>query len=105
MGLQSLVKSIDPKTGRKIIDPALEPEANKTVSVCPHGGGARNWLATSVDASTKILYVPLIEACMNFTWQPRSPEATAAGGADLDWELKARPDSDGNIGRVEAINL
>jgi alcohol dehydrogenase (cytochrome c) len=105
LGLQSLVKSIDPKTGRKIIDPALEPVANKTVSMCPHGGGARNWLATSYDASTKILYVPLVESCMNFTWKPRSPDATAAGGSDLDWELKARPDSDGNIGRVEAINL
>ena len=105
LGLQTLVASIDPKTGRKIIDPALEPEANKTVSMCPHGGGARNWLATSFDAAAKILYVPLVESCMNFTWKPRSPEATAAGGSDLDWELKARPDSDGNIGRVEAINL
>ena len=105
LGLQTLVKTIDPTTGRKIIDPALEPEANKTVSMCPHGGGARNWLATSFDASTKILYVPLVESCMNFTWKPRSPADTAAGGSDLDWELKARPDSDGNIGRVEAINL
>jgi alcohol dehydrogenase (cytochrome c) len=105
LGLQTLVKSIDPKTGRKIIDPALEPVAGKTVSMCPHGGGARNWLATSFDAATKILYVPLVESCMNFTWRPRSPEATAAGGSDLDWELKVRPDSDGKIGRVEAINL
>ena len=105
LGLQTLVQSIDPKTGRKIIDPALEPVANKTVSMCPHGGGARNWLATSYDAATKMLYVPLVESCMNFTWKPRSAAETAAGGSDLDWELKARPDSDGNIGRVEAINL
>jgi alcohol dehydrogenase (cytochrome c) len=105
LGLQDLVKSIDPKTGRKTIDPKFEPVANKTVSMCPHGGGAKNWLASSYDASTKMMYVPLVESCMNFTWKARSPAETAAGGSDLDWELKMRPDTDGNIGRIEAINL
>ena len=105
MGLQTLVKSIDPKTGRKIIDPALEPVADKTVSLCPHSGGAKNWLATAYDASTHVLYVPLVESCQDFTWKPRSPDKTAAGGSDLAFVVKARPDSDGNFGRVEAIDL
>ena len=105
MGLQTLVKSIDPKTGKKIIDPALEPVADKTVSICPHSGGAKNWLATSYDASTHILYVPLVESCQDFTWKPRSLEKTAAGGSDMNFVVKARPDSDGNFGRVEAIDL
>ena len=105
MGLQTLVKSIDPKTGKKIIDPALEPVADKTVSICPHSGGAKNWLASSYDASTHILYVPLVESCQDFTWKPRSLDKTAAGGSDLGFVVKARPDSDGNFGRVEAIDL
>jgi alcohol dehydrogenase (cytochrome c) len=105
LGLQTLVKSIDPATGRKIIDPAFEPEAGVTKSICPHAGGARSWPATAFDPRTKILYVPLVESCMNFTWKPRGPAETAAGGSDLDWVLKARPDSDGNFGRVEAIDL
>src|SRR5579862_7409137 len=105
MGLQTLVKSIDPKTGKKIIDPALEPVAGKTVSICPHSGGAKNWLATSYDASTHVLYVPLVESCQDFTWKPRSLEQTAAGGSDMAFVVKARPDTDGNFGRVEAIDL
>ncbi len=105
MGLQTLVKSIDPKTGKKIIDPALEPVADKTVSICPHSGGAKNWLATSYDASTHVLYVPLVESCQDFTWKPRSLDKTAAGGSDMNFVVKARPDSDGNFGRVEAIDL
>jgi len=85
MGLQNLVKSIDPKTGRKIIDPAFEPVADKTVSLCPHSGGAKNWLATSYDASSHVLYVPLVESCQDFTWKPRSPERPpqAARTSDL----------------------
>lgn len=105
MGLQTLVKSIDPKTGRKIIDPALEPVADKTVSICPHSGGAKNWLASSYDASTHTLFVPLVESCQDFTWKPRSPDKVAAGGSDLGFVVKARPDSDGNFGRVEAVDL
>jgi alcohol dehydrogenase (cytochrome c) len=105
MGLQTLVKSIDPKTGKKIIDPALEPVADKTVSICPHSGGAKNWLATSYDASAHVLYVPLVESCQDFTWKPRSLDRTAAGGSDMNFVVKARPDSDGNFGRVEAIDL
>jgi alcohol dehydrogenase (cytochrome c) len=105
MGLQTLVKSIDPKTGRKIIDPTLEPVADKTVSICPHSGGAKNWLATAYDASTHVLYVPLVESCQDFTWKPRGLDKTAAGGSDMNFVVKARPDSDGNFGRVEAIDL
>ena len=105
LGLQTLVKSIDPKTGKKNIDPALEPTPNKTVQICPHAGGAKNWLATSYDAGARTLFIPLVESCMDFTWKPRSAEATAAGGSDMDWLMKARPDSDGKFGRVEAVDL
>jgi alcohol dehydrogenase (cytochrome c) len=105
LGLQTLVQAIDPKTGRKIIDPRFEPVAGKTVSLCPHGGGAKNWLATAYETASHTLYVPLVESCMDFTWKPRSPEQTAAGGSDMDWLLKAPPDSDGKFGRVEAIDL
>jgi alcohol dehydrogenase (cytochrome c) len=105
LGLQNLVASIDPVTGRKIISPALAPEANVTKLLCPHGGGARSWPSTSYDAASHILYVPLVEDCSDFTWIPRSPAETAAGGNDMHWVVRPRPDSDGKFGRVEAINL
>ena len=105
LGLQNLISAIDPKTGKKIINPALEPEANVTKHFCPHSGGGRNWPATSYDPATKILYVPLYESCQDFTWVPRDSAKTAEGGSDMHFVLHTRPDSDGKIGRIEAINL
>ncbi len=105
LGLQNLVTAIDPETGKKSINPALQPEANKTKHICPHSGGGRNWPATSYDPETKILYVPLFESCQDFTWVPRSSAETSAGGSDMRFVLLPRPDSDGKFGRIEAINL
>lgn len=105
LGLQTLVSAIDPSTGKKIIDPALRPEANVTKHFCPHSGGGRNWPATSYDPSTKMLYVPLYESCQDFTWVPRDSAATAQGGSDMHFVLHPRPNSDGKMGRIEAVNL
>jgi len=105
LGLQNLVTSIDPKTGKKTIDPKLEPVANKPELVCPTSNGARNWPSTSYNPNTHILYVPLAEACMDYTWVPGTPAQTAAGGLDIRFTLKTRPHSDGKMGRLDAVNL
>ena len=105
LGLQTLVRAIDPKTGRKIINPGFEPEANKTEFICPDANGARNWPATSYDPRTHILYVPLAESCMDYTWIPGDPAQTAGGGLDIRFTLRQRPDSDGKMGRIDAVNL
>lgn len=105
LGMQNLVTSIDPKTGKKTIDPKLEPEANKTEFVCPDANGARNWPATSYDPASHILYVALAENCMDYTWVPRDAAETAAGGLDIRYKLRLRPDSDGKMGRIDAVNL
>jgi alcohol dehydrogenase (cytochrome c) len=104
-GLQSLVTRVDPHTGRKTFDPALTPIGGKNYLICPSTMGARNWPATSYDPSTDVLYVPLFENCMNFSWVPRPPAEVAAGGDDQRRATVPRPDSDGNFGRIEAINL
>ena len=41
LGLQNLVASIDPKTGKKIIKPALEPQPGRIDLICPTSTGAR----------------------------------------------------------------
>jgi alcohol dehydrogenase (cytochrome c) len=105
LGMQNLVTSIDPTTGKKTIDPKLEPVANKPEFICPTSNGARNWPATSYDPQTHILYVPMAEACMDYTWVPRDPAQTAAGGLDIRFNLRVRPNSDGKMGRLDAVNL
>jgi len=105
LGLQTLVRAIDPQTGKKMINPIFEPRANKTEFICPDANGARNWPAASYDPGTHILYVPLAESCMDYTWVPGDPAQTAAGGLDIRFTLRLRPDSDGKMGRIEAVNL
>lgn len=106
MGLQNLVVGINPKTGEKKINSALEPKiGGKPALICPNASGARSWPATAYDPRTHILYVPLIEQCGMYHFTPQSPEATAKGGIDLHITTHLRPDSDGKFGRIEAVNM
>jgi alcohol dehydrogenase (cytochrome c) len=105
MGLQNLVVAIDPVTGRKAINPSLEPVSGKTLLLCPASTGARNWPATALDPNTHVLYVPMTETCSDYTWTARSPDAVAKGGVDILYPKRPRPDSDGDFGRIAAFNL
>ena len=105
LGFQNLVSSIDKTTGKKTIDPRFAPEVNKTKIVCPHVGGGRNWTATSYNPETRLMYVPVVEACMYYTWLGRTSAETAGGNTDIRWQLAVPPGSDGNFGRVQAIDL
>ena len=104
-GLQNIVVAVDPKTGEKTINPALAPVLGEKKFVCPGASGHRNWQATSYNPDTHILYVPMFEACADFTWIPRDAAQTAAGGIDQRFQTRPMPNSDGNFGRIQAINL
>ena len=38
--------------------------------VCPHAGGAKSWMPSSYNPDTKIMYIPLVESCMDLTPVP-----------------------------------
>jgi len=103
MGLQTLVSKIDPTTGEKTIDPALLPDRQHTVMVCPHGGGGRNWVPTSYNPQTRILYVAAQETCMDLTPVGQGERGFLSTGVNIT--VRPRPDSDGRYGRLEAISL
>jgi alcohol dehydrogenase (cytochrome c) len=105
LGLQNIVTAIDPGTGEETTNPALEPEPGKTKLLCPNANGARNWPTTAFDPASYILYVPLVETCADYSWTPRSAAQIAAGGDDIHFAQRPRPDGDGKFGRIEAINL
>lgn len=106
MGLQNLVLGVDPKTGEKRLNPALEPEAGKPKWMCPSPLGARNWPSTSIDPANGVLYVPMVEFCTNYSYSPASPEQTAKGGVDINFAgMLARPDNDGKFSRLTAMDL
>ncbi len=105
MGLQNLVTAIDPVTGKKSINPALEPAPGRKALLCPNANGARNWPTTAFDPATSILYVPMVETCTEYGFKPRDAAAIARGGVDITFANKPRPNHDGLYGRLQAVNL
>jgi alcohol dehydrogenase (cytochrome c) len=105
MGLQNLVTAIDPKTGRKSYNPALTPEPGKPKLVCPSTIGARNWPATAYDPASGLLYIPLSPNCMNMSLStdPNGPMFKVFG--QFVQSRGEVPDTDGNYGRIAAIDL
>lgn len=103
LGLQNVVTSIDAKTGFKHVDLDLVPGDGKTKMICPHVGGGRGWLPTSYDPATKILYVPIVEACMDLVPVAQGERGSLSTG--VRWTVRPRPGTDGKYGRLQAINL
>jgi len=103
MGLQNLITGIDPKTGAKHIDPALIPSREKQITVCPHAGAAKSWIPGSINPSTKVLYVPLVESCMDLIPVPLDQRGALSTG--VRFTVRPRLDSDGRLGRIAAVSL
>ena len=102
LGLQTIVSKIDPKTGAKTINPAAIPRLDEPVTFCPHPGGGRGPGSTAYDPQTGVLYLPLQEHCTVMTAHPREPgENTAASS----FVLKLKDGSDGNVGRLDALDM
>ena len=94
---------IDTRTGAKTINSDVLPATGRVAMVCPHGAGAKNFLPGSFDASAGILYVPLNEACMDVFPVPGGGQGALSSG--VNWGIRPRPGSDGNFGRLQAIDL
>jgi alcohol dehydrogenase (cytochrome c) len=103
LGLQNFITGIDPRTGAKSIDPALVPSREKAIVVCPHAGGAKSWVPASINPETKVLYVPLVESCMDLTPVPQDQRGSLSTG--VRWTIRPSLDSDGRYGRIQAIDL
>ncbi|HXQ25184.1 MAG TPA: PQQ-binding-like beta-propeller repeat protein [Candidatus Acidoferrales bacterium] len=103
LGIQNVVTSIDPKTGEKTINPEVVVGDGKAHMICPHPGGGRSWIATSYNAETKMLYIPMVESCMDLIPAPPGERGNLTSG--VNWFVRPRPDTDGKYGRVEAFNL
>lgn len=101
-GIQNLVQSIDPRTGRKHINPAVELSTDHAVTICPNMAGGKSWLAASYDPSSRLLFVPLIDTCMEMKFVPNNPKSN---WNEWDYAEKTRPGGEGKFGRVTALNL
>jgi len=103
LGLQNVITAIDPKTGAKTINPRTLPGDGETKLVCPHAGGAKNWLPGAYNSANHTLYVTVTESCMDMI--PVTGGGRSSLSSGVRWAVRPRPGSDGLYGRVEAINL
>ena len=98
--MQNFITAIDPETGRRTIDPQRLPRRDEAVMVCPHADGTKNWSPSAYNPQTRMLYVPLMEICMDLVPVPEGEQAPLSVG--VRWTGRPRPDSDGNYGRLQA---
>ena len=101
-GLQNLITHIDPKTGKKTVDPALIPYGDKTITICPHSGGAKNWIPGSINPKTRILYLPMVESCEDLVPLEKGQLGLSSG---VRFTIRPPLHSDGRYGRIQAVDL
>ena len=102
---QNVVTAINAKTGEKTLNQDAIPHIGKTTVNCPADPGGRGWPATAYSPKTKMLYLPLNEYCSDTTPTPVDPGQIYTGGGRAIYARKPIPNSDGNIGRVDAVRL
>jgi len=100
-GIQNMISAIDPKTGDKTLHPNAIPNAETGHLLCPYLLGGRNWQSGSFNKQSKMLYLPLSEVCM--MGGPLGEGGLLSSGVQVS--ARPRPDSDGNFGRMQAINM
>ena len=106
MGLQNLIKSYDPKTGRKTYFPEAIPDltGQRRDLQCSTSYSDKNWPAGSYEASSGITYQALIESCGEAAPTMFGPNDAAYTSGEETRVARRQPGTDGNIGRMDAVN-
>jgi alcohol dehydrogenase (cytochrome c) len=101
---QNVFTSLDPKTGRPVVDPAKQPGTDRMADFCPSHWGGKNWPPISYNPKTRMIYIPANEnLCARITG--RKVEYIAGRnytGASTDMYLVPGAD---HIGELQAWNV
>ena len=105
-GLQNIIKSYDPKTGRKTYNEEAIPDltGRRRNLQCSAGYGDKNWPAGSFDARTGVVFTSLVEVCGESAPTMFGPNEKAYTQGQETRIARYQPGSDGNIGRLDAVN-
>jgi alcohol dehydrogenase (cytochrome c) len=102
---QNAYEKIDPERGvpayrQDIIDQKID----EWLTVCPSTEGGHNWQAMTYHPPTRQLIIPLSQSCMEIV--PRKVEfAEGSGGTAAGRRFFEMPGSDGNVGKLLAIDV
>ena len=102
-GTQNMITAIDPKTGRKTIDPQRYPDPTRPTVYCPSPSGARAWPPTSFSPATGMLYLPLTEWCAKMGNDGSS--LLSAPGAKISEADHPDAVADGKMGLLQAMDI
>jgi len=100
-GIQNMIAEIDPDSGAKTLASIAIPNAETGHLLCPYMLGGRNWQSAAYNQQNKMLVLPLSELCM--MGGPLGNGRLLSSGVETS--VQARPDTDGNFGRIQAMNL
>ena len=103
LGVQNIVTGIDAKSGEKYFDPALQPSRKRTVTVCPNNAGGKNWMPSAYSPGTHLLFVPLMEICMDMI--PVAEDEVGFLSTGVRVSSRPLPGNDGKYGRLQALDL
>ncbi len=101
LGMQNLVQSVDPVTGRKQVNPAARFGPGTSALVCPGVIGARNWPATAYDPVNGLLFIPMNQNCDKIGMA----QADVPFAGPLTVEPVDKAEAKGLYGRVVAFDL
>ncbi|MEO8677742.1 MAG: PQQ-binding-like beta-propeller repeat protein [Vicinamibacterales bacterium] len=102
---QNVFTKIDPEHGtptyrQDIIDQKLD----QWLQSCPSTEGGHNWQAMTYHPPTHQLIIPLSQSCMEMRGRKVEP-TEGSGGTAADRRFYEMPGSDGNIGKLLAIDV
>ena len=102
---QNVFEKIDPEKGtptyrQDIIDQKLDD----WLTVCPSTEGGHNWQAMSYHPPTRQLIIPLSQSCMEIIPRKVAFEE-GSGGTAAGRRFFEMPGSDGNVGKLLAIDV
>jgi alcohol dehydrogenase (cytochrome c) len=102
---QNVIKSIDPQTGKVMLNESLIPKRlDEEYFVCPSNYGGKLWMATAYNPISKTLFLPLNNLCMDY----KAVEQETLEGEDYGrgrMTFRHAPNSNEMIGRVDAVDL
>lgn len=102
---QNMFDKIDPEKGTPTYrQDIIDQKIDEWLAVCPSTEGGHNWQAMTYHPPTHQLIIPLSQSCMEIV--ARKVEfAEGSGGTSAARKFFEMPGSDGNVGKLLAIDV
>ena len=102
---QNAFTNIDPVTGAVTYrDDIANAQIDQWISVCPSTAGGKDWHSMTYHEPTATLIMPLSQSCLEISAR-EVPLVEGAGGTAANRRWFEMPGSDGNLGKLAAIDV